>query len=62
MNNKYTLSIASHDNFYRGIYKAVLFYDQIELIFFEEIEGRLKQVKRVSLAPDRVSFSSMPKR
>ncbi|RTZ66687.1 MAG: hypothetical protein DSZ29_02410 [Aquificaceae bacterium] len=56
MNNKYTLSITSHDNFYRGVYKAVLFYDQIELIFFEEIDSTLKQVKCVSLAPDRVSF------
>ncbi len=55
-NNNYKLKIAHSDSLYRGVYKAVLFYDQIELVFLKEVDGAFKPIKQVSLAPDRVSF------
>lgn len=58
-NNKYHITIAGSSHLERGVFKAVLFYDTIELIFFKsDTEGEKKEIKRVSLSPDRVSFGN----
>lgn len=52
-NNKNTrLTISGFDHLQRGVYRSLLFYDTLELIFFQGD----KEIKRVSLSPDPVSF------
>jgi hypothetical protein len=45
LNNKYHLSIAGENNLQNGVYKAVLFYDTVELIFYKNNQ----EIQRVSL-------------
>ena len=49
---KYSIQIANISHFERAIYKSVLFYDELEICFFEND----KRIKRVSLSPSRISF------
>lgn len=56
-NKKIHLSIAKTNNIHQGIHQAVLFYDVVELIFTDRECSPSKELKRVSLSPDRVSFS-----
>jgi len=51
-NNKYRLVIANSDHLHRGVHRALLFYDKLDLIFFENDT----EIKHVSLSPDPVSF------
>jgi len=51
-NNKYRLIIANSEHLQRGVHRALLFYDKLELCFLEND----KEIKRVSLSPDPVSF------
>jgi hypothetical protein len=53
-NNQYHLTIAGADNLQQGIYKAVLFYDTVELVVYKNNE----EIQRASLSPDRVSFAA----
>lgn len=50
---QYSLQIAEQNNIHKGVHKAVIFADVLELVFFEND----KEIKRVSLSPDRASFS-----
>jgi len=49
---KYSLTISGSNSLERGVHKAVIFDDALELAFFEN--GKL--IKTASLAPDRASF------
>jgi hypothetical protein len=51
-NTHYRLSIADSDHLQRGVHRALLFYNKLELVFFENE----KEIKRASLSPDPVSF------
>ena len=54
LNNKYHLTIAGTDNLQQGVYKAVLFYDTVELIIYKNNQEN----QRASLSPERVSFAT----
>ncbi len=51
-NNNMRLTISGFDHLQRGVHRALLFYDKLDLAFFEND----KEIKRVSLSPDPVSF------
>ena len=51
-NTHYRLSIADSDHLQRGVHRSLLFYDKLELVFFENDQ----EIKRASLSPDPVSF------
>ncbi len=53
MSNKYTLQISGTSNLHKGVHKSVVFDEILELTFFENN----KQIKHVSLSPDRTSFN-----
>ena len=55
---QYSLSIAGKNNIHQGVHNAVIFDDALELVFYNDT----KEIKRVSLAPDRASFSRTLKR